>query len=104
MGGKFFFLIHILFYKDFFKLLPFPILHLQTYRELSDGFHQETSDDSGEVIRFLGQKERMPLIYLTTIFCFNLFVFPSGFFFQKNAQTISNQFLVINRLLAWFII
>ena len=48
------------FTKDFFKSLPFTILHLQTYRELGDGFHQEVSDDSGEVIRFLGQKRECP--------------------------------------------
>lgn len=44
------------FTKKFFTTLPFDVLHLETYRELGNGFHEEVLDDSGEVIRFIGKK------------------------------------------------
>jgi SAM-dependent methyltransferase len=44
------------FTLGFFTNLPFEIIHLETYKELGDGFHIKAKDEGGEVIRFLGRK------------------------------------------------
>lgn len=46
------------FTLGFFETLPFELMHLETYKELGNGFHQIAKDGSGEVIRFVGRKNK----------------------------------------------
>ena len=48
------------FTMGFFETLPFEVMHLETYKELGNGFHGIAEDDRGEVIRFIGRKTKCP--------------------------------------------
>ena len=48
------------FTMGFFETLPFEVMHLETYKELGNGFHGIAEDDCGEVIRFIGRKTKCP--------------------------------------------